>query len=324
MPTAVSPGHPTPRQGPWLQSLYRSPLARCITRAFKRRWVGHVLAPSPGGRARRGGGPRLRRSGVGPCRIPGYPGRIPRVANPFRQGSEHKARQQSAASAPAAPGADSPPSPRADNKNAHSSLRAVCARRLLQRARRRPGGGGEHEVSNQPGAKRAGRRARGRRRAGEAVLRPAADVQPVHVRDARRTRRAHPRFNASPCARTRGGSEQREFARPPAPICPAPLPLRPVFHPPPHPPPRPSRSTNNAHPPLRPAVRGPSRGAPTPPPRRLQVDVLEPVHVDVLEPDDVDVLPVHDGALPLLLPPATHPPRRLSLPPSSPPPLQWW
>ena len=156
---------------------------------------------------------------------------------------DHKARQQSAASAPAAPGADSPPSPRADNKNAHSSLRAVCARRLLQRARRRPGGGGEHEVSNQPGAKRAGRRARGRRRAGEAVLRPAADVQPVHVRDARRTRRAHPRFNASPCARIRGGSEQREFARPPAPICPAPSPSAPSFtppltrHPAPHAPP---------------------------------------------------------------------------------------
>ena len=217
---SVSPGHPTPRQGPWLQSLYRSPLARCTTRAFKRRWVGHVLAPSPGGRARRGG--CLRRSGP-----PGYPCQIPRVANPIRQGTRPQGKAAERGLCARGTQADSPPSPRADNKNAHSSLRAVCARRLLQRARRRPGGGGEHEVSNQPGAKRAGRRARGRRRAGEAVLRPAADVQPVHVRDARRTRRAHPRFNASPCARTRGGSEQREFARPPAPICPAPSPAAP-------------------------------------------------------------------------------------------------
>ena len=149
--------------------------------------------------------PRCRACRRRCCREPTECRRIPR--RPFRQRSEHKARQSAASLCARGTQADAPPSPRADKENAHSSRRAVCARRLLQRARRRPGGGGEHEVSNQPGAKRAGRRARGRRRAGEAVLRPAADVQPVHVRDARR-----------PAARTPAPSP----AAPPRAPCPLP------------------------------------------------------------------------------------------------------
>ena len=173
-----------------------------------------------------------------------------------------------------------------------------------------PRGGGEHEVSNQPGAS-AGRRARGRRRAGEAVLRPLLMCNPYMC------------------------------ATPAAPRAPCPLPRRPAARTPPLPR-RPAATAviiaaaaaaapgggrgrarrgirprragaltlhQQRAPPLRPALRGPRARRPGSSPSG---GWLEPVRGMYWNPM-MDVLPVHDGAtsaLRLLLLP---PPRRLSL-----------
>ena len=86
---------------------------------------------------------------------------------------------------------------------------------------------------------------------------------------------------------------------------------------------RPSRSTNNARPPLRPALRGPSRGAPTRLPLAFRWMYWNPYMWMYWNPMMWMYYPymmVRSSALRLLLllPPATRPPRRLSLPPSSP------